>query len=101
MSSHLSTKKTWQNLQKNLSGLLIFALLLPSILIPAAILVVPQKAQALVPIVKPPTACFILDIECIKENFLDVALKAASNAILRAMTHSVVSLIHGGRRNFF
>lgn len=85
---------------KPLSGFLIFALLLPSLLIPAAILVVPQKTHALVPIAKPPTACFILDIECIKENFLDVALKAASNAILRAMTNSVVSWIQGGGGNF-
>src|SRR3989338_11465970 len=92
-----STMKLWQ---KSLSSFLIFAILLPSLLIPAAILVVPQKAQALVPIVKPPTACFILDIECIKENFLDVALKAASNAILRAMTNSVVSWIQGGGGNF-
>jgi len=100
MSNRLFTTNSWQNLQKKLSGLLIFALLLPSLLIPAAILVVPQKAQALVPIVKPPIACAILDIECIKEYTLDILVATARNAALQTITRSIVSWIQGGGGNF-
>lgn len=97
--------RTWKlnrYFQKPISGLLIFLLLLPSLLIPAAVLVTPQKAEALVPITKPlmPVQCALLDIECVRDWILKTLLKAATDAVLRAATNSVISWIQGGGGNF-
>lgn len=99
MSRHISTIKS---AQKPVSGLLIFALLLPSLLIPASILVTPQKAEALVPITKPgqPVQCALLDIECIRDWILKTLLKAATDAVLKATAASIISWIQGGGGNF-
>ncbi|MBI2122228.1 MAG: hypothetical protein HYT98_03830 [Candidatus Sungbacteria bacterium] len=84
---------------KPLSGLLIFSLLLPSLFIPLSILVVPNPVVAAVSVARLPLTCLI-DFGCIKETIGDTLIKAASNAILRAMTNSVVSWIQGGGGNF-
>lgn len=82
--------------KKPFAGFILFALLLPSLLIPASILITPRETRAAVPIL-----CQLgLDYNCNKESIIDVAVKAAVNAMLRTLTTSTVNWIQGGGGNF-